>query len=239
MGRLRGRKTDGHANRGNLMRLKSLLLAAAAALTLAGVGAGAAQAAGPLGDKLLVRARIVSVAPDDSATIRPIGGTTDISTAYVPELDLSWFFTPNVAVEAICCVTPHDVKAVRTALGTVDLGDVTLFPPTVTLQYHFNPDQAFKPYIGAGVNYTSFFNADLPAGSPLASIDYDESFGGALQAGFDYKLNDTWYFNVDLKKIFISTDVRIQAGPALGRAVVTADVDIDPWVFGIGFGRKF
>jgi outer membrane protein len=129
---------------------------------------------------------------------------------------------------------------VRTALGTVDLGEVTLFPPTIVLQYHFTPDAQLSPYVGAGVNYTAFLDDKLPAGSPLASIDYDESFGGAIQAGVDIKLGQSpWMLNLDVKKVWISTDVRIQAGPALNRAVVTADVDINPLVWGVGIGRKF
>lgn len=217
---------------------RCLIAAAAAAACFA--GSSAAYAEGPLGDRLLVRARLATVAPDDSATIAPIGGTTDISTTTIPELDFTWFFTKNIAVEVICCLTPHDVKAVRTALGTVDLGEVTLFPPTIVLQYHFTPDAPLSPYVGAGVNYTAFLDDKLPAGSPLASIDYDESFGGAIQAGVDIKLGQSpWMLNLDVKKIWISTDVRIQAGPALNRAVVTADVDINPLVWGVGIGRKF
>lgn len=183
-----------------------------------------------------VRGRIISVIPDDSADIDPIGGDTDISTSYVPELDITYFFNENVAAELILGVTPHDVKAVGTALGDVDLGDVTLLPPTLTLQYHFQPQAQFSPYVGAGVNATVFFNEDLPSGSPLQSIDYDESFGLALQAGVDIAVNETWSLNVDVKKIFINTDVTIDAG-ALG--TVTADVDINPTVVGIGLGRRF
>jgi outer membrane protein len=183
-----------------------------------------------------VRGRVIAVAPDDSAQITPIGGDSDISTAYVPELDITYHFNEHVAAELILGVTPHDVKAVGTALGDVDLGSVTLLPPTLTLQYHFQPGTRFSPYVGIGINATLFFNEDLPSGSALNSIEYDPSLGLALQAGVDIPVNETWSLNLDVKKVFINTEVTIDAG-ALG--TVNADVDIDPVIFGIGFGRKF
>ena len=118
------------------------------------------------------------------------------------------------------------------AAGNVDLGSVTLLPPTLTLQYHFNANGRVRPYVGAGVNFTHFFNEDLPTGGIATSIQYDDSFGLAAQAGIDFDINDVWFFNVDVKKIDINTDVTINGA-------IQADVDIDPWVFGIGFGRRF
>ncbi len=117
-------------------------------------------------------------------------------------------------------------------MGDVDLGDVTLLPPTLTLQYHFNPAGKVRPYLGAGVNYTTFFNEDLPNGSALSTIDYDDSFGLAAQAGLDYALENGWLVNFDVKYIDINTDVLIDGA-------ISADVDIDPVIFGIGIGRTF
>lgn len=212
--------------------MKTALLTAAAALTVLGAAAPAHAEAGDW----LFRLRAISVAPDESADITPIGGDVDIDTSVVPEFDISYFFTDNIAAELILGVTPHDVTAVGTALGDVELGDVTLLPPTLTLQYHFNPEGQVRPYVGAGLNYTLFFNEDLPSGSPLASIDYDPSFGGALQAGVDYALNERWFLNVDVKKVWINTDVTIDAG---GLGVVNADVDINPVIFGVGVGMRY
>ncbi|MDM7983883.1 MAG: OmpW family outer membrane protein [Maricaulis sp.] len=129
-------------------------------------------------------------------------------------------------------VTPHDVAAVDTAAGDVDLGDVTLLPPTLTVHYHFNPEGAVRPYAGAGVNFTHFFDESLPSGSALTTIDYDNSFGFAVQAGIDFDMGNDWFFNVDAKYIDINTDVTIDGA-------ITADVDIDPIVVGLGFGRRF
>lgn len=212
--------------------MKTLVKAALATALMAGA---AAPAMAEQGDWLF-RLRALHVVPDESAEITPIAGTADIDTSIVPEFDISYFFTDHIAAELILAVTPHDVMARGTALGDVDLGDVTLLPPTLTLQYHFNPQGPISPYVGAGVNYTLFFDEDLPAGSPLVGIDYDESFGGALQAGVDYWLNERWFINADVKKVWINTDVTIDAG---GLGIVNGDVDINPVIFGVGFGMRY
>jgi len=185
--------------------------------------------------KWQVRLRGIIVAPDESATIEAVGGTVDISTAFVPELDFTYFFTENWAAELILATTKHDVEAISTAVGTIDLGDVWLLPPTLTVQYHFTGG-ALKPYLGTGINYTIFYGED--EGSVADAIDYENSVGFALQGGLDYDLNDQWFLNVDVKKIFLQTDVTVNATTAL-EATVGADVDINPLVIGFGFGYRF
>jgi outer membrane protein len=197
----------------------------------------------------MIRGRVLGVLPDESASLSTSGtalaGSVDIGDQYVPELDISYFFTDNIAAEIILGVTPHDVSAVNVTVpgaltnATVDLGDVWLLPPTLTLQYHFNTGSRFKPYIGAGVNATFFFNED--EGPVADGISYDPSFGPALQAGFDYDLDGQpggWALNADVKKIWINPDVTVDFTTALG-ARVNADVDINPIVAGIGLGYKF
>ena len=105
--------------------MKRMLLGAAAALILA------APAMAEQGD-WLVRLRAINVVPNEEATITPIGGDVDIDTSVVPELDITYFVQDNWALELILGVTPHDVMAVDTAAGDIDLGDVTLLPPTLT-----------------------------------------------------------------------------------------------------------
>lgn len=214
--------------------MKTMFLVASA-VVLNGVTAPAALA--EAGDWQF-RLRAITVQPDESADIATIGGNVDIDTSLVPEFDISYFLTDNLAAELILGVTPHEVTAVGTALGDVPLGDVTLLPPTLTLQYHFNPGGQVRPYIGAGINYTVFFDEDLPASSALDSIDYDPSVGLALQAGADYALNGRWFLNVDVKKVWINTDVTIDGTTNLG-AVVNADVDINPVIFGVGVGWRY
>ena len=176
----------------------------------------------------MVRFRGIGVVPNAHATVSPIGGTVDIDDSFMPELDITYFFTDNIAVELILATTKHDVTATPSDTG---LGDVWLLPPTLTAQYHFMPDSKISPYAGVGVNYTIFYNDSAAPG--LAPITYDDSFGLALQVGVDLKIDDHWLFNIDTKKIFLDTDVSIAGG------AITADVDIDPWVFGFGVGYRF
>jgi outer membrane protein len=106
-------------------------------------------------------------------------------------------------------------------------------PPTLTLQYHLDPDgTSIRPYVGAGINYTTFFGIDETAG---LDIHLDDSFGLALQAGFDIPFGGGWSANVDVKKIFISTDATVDgAGPT-----IYANIDIDPVIFGVGVGYRY
>lgn len=196
-----------------------------------------------------IRGRVIGVLPDEAADLSvggaALAGSVDISDQYVPELDITYFFTDNIAAELILAVTPHDVDAVNVTVpgaltnATVPLGDVWLLPPTLTLQYHFKNDSQLTPYVGAGVNATFFFNED--EGDVADGIEYDPSFGFALQAGIDYDLDGVeggWLINADIKKVWINSDVTVDFSTALG-ATVDAEVDIDPIVIGIGLGYKF
>ncbi len=211
---------------------KTILATVATAAILVGIASTAsAMEAG----NFVVRGRALVVAPQEDATIGGTGGITgnsiSIDNSVVPEVDFSYFFTKNIAAEVIAGVTPHDVKAKGTSAGDLDLGSVWLLPPTVMVQYHFDEMNKFKPYVGAGLNYTVFFNDD--AGSSINNIEYGNSFGGALEVGMDYMLDDHWMLNADVKKVWINSDVSIN------NSSVTADVDINPWLVGVGVGYKF
>lgn len=185
--------------------------------------------------KWQVRFRVISIMPNESATIEAIGGDVEIDAAFVPELDFTYFFDKNWAAELILGTANHDVKAVSTAAGDIKLGDVWLLPPTLTLQYHFDADTV-RPYLGAGLNYTIFYGVD--EGPVADSVDYDSSFGFAFQGGLDFDLDDKWFLNLDAKYILINTEATVDATTALG-ATVGADVDINPLVIGLGVGMKF
>ena len=197
-------------------------------------------------NKWQIRLRGIIVAPSESANIGIIGGDAEISTAFVPELDFTYFFTENWSAELILATTNHDVNTKASNLSAidlpasldVDLGDVWLLPPTLLAQYHF-ATEGFRPYLGLGVNYTFFYNAD--AGNTVRDIDYDNSFGVAFQAGFDYDLNDKWFLNIDAKYILLSTDVTVDASNLIdaGTLSIPADVDINPFVLGFGVGMRF
>lgn len=226
--------------------MKKLLLAA---LMTGSALTGLAGTATAEDSPWMIRARVLAVLPDESAALSVgganVAGGAEIGDQYVPEFDITYFFTNNIAAELILAVTPHDVSAVNVTVpgaltnATIDLGDVWLLPPTLTLQYHFQNDTKFKPYIGAGVNATFFFDEDE---GPVANgIDYDPSFGPALQAGFDYDLDGKeggFALNADIKKIWINTDVKVDFTTALS-ATVNADVDINPLVVGVGLAYKY
>ena len=180
-----------------------------------------------------VRLRAVGVAPEESATIGIIGGDVAISNALIPELDFTYFFTENFAAELILGTAKHDVQAINTEAGDVNLGSVWLLPPTLTAQYHFytSDKKVFKPYIGAGVNYTLFYNVKS---GDVADVTYDNALGYAAQLGFDLMVDDTFFINVDVKRLFLSTDVSVDASNLAPGLIIPAEVDINPWLVGVG-----
>ncbi|MGD8496228.1 MAG: OmpW family outer membrane protein [Gemmatimonadales bacterium] len=176
------------------------------------------------------RLRGIAIVPDESATIDPINGDISIDDAYVPELDISYLFSPNVSVELILATAKHNVMAIGTDAGDVDVGSVWILPPTLLLQYRFLPDMAVRPYLGAGINYTFFYSEDVP-GDVVIDAQYDGAAGFALQGGVDIPIKDSgWFVNLDVKKVFLSTDVALNGGS------INANVDVNPWVFGAGIG---
>ncbi|WP_322550525.1 OmpW/AlkL family protein [Flavobacterium psychraquaticum] len=189
--------------------------------------------------KWQVRVRGVGVVtPDQSAKIGIIGGDVQISDTFIPELDFTYFFTEHFAAELILGTAKHDVKAINTVAGDIDLGSAWLLPPTLTAQYHFyvSDKKIVKPYIGAGVNYTLFYNVKSGA---VADVKYENSLGYAAQAGIDLNLTDSFFINIDAKRLFLKTDVTVDATNLVAGLVVPAEVTIDPWLFGIGVGMRF
>jgi len=128
--------------------------------------------------------------------------------------------------------TKHGITAVVTDLGDVYLGNVNLLPPILTAQYHFNPRGKIRPYIGAGLNWTLFFDED-PSGGVITDLKIANSVGVALQVGVDIALDDHWMINLDVKKLWLDTKASVNGGAIL------AKVDVDPWIFGVGFGYRF
>ena len=207
----------------------------------------------------VVRLRTVNVAPNEDsrlgktvnnllgAPVMSSGAELAVSDKVIPELDISYYFTKNIAAELILAVgTRHNVSIKGDSAGVIGnqgLGSVNLLPPTLTAQWHFNPDQTFDPYVGAGINYTIMLDKNLKGSSGAIAgnkikIESD-SWGPALQAGFDINLKDGWLINADVKYVWLDTDVELK-GAATGNAWRKIDsLDINPWVLGIGIGKKF
>ena len=212
---------------------KTSYLAIAAALAFAPIPAAFAQDTGlkTAPGTIELRARFLGVFPSGniSSSNYPGGIKGDLSNTQVPEFDISYFLPYHLAVELIAAVSQHDVSVHPTAGGTLNLGQITLLPPTLLLQYHFQPTTKVDAYLGAGINYTFFFDQSSPSGT---AVRYDNTFGEAIQAGFDYDLGNNWVANLDVKHIFLNTNVYVNHA-------VTASVDIDPTIVGAGIGYRF
>lgn len=194
----------------------------AAALLAAAAGAAQAQQAAAEGP-WLVRARAVHLASDNKDST-PLD--LSINDKWLPEVDFTYFFTPNIAAELILTV-PQKQRLSSGVLGG-QIGTLKHLPPSLTAQYHFTNFTGFKPYLGAGINYTRFSSVHLPAG---VGID-KSSWGGALQAGVDIPVAKNVYLNIDVKKVYIKTDVSA-AGAQIGT------FKVDPVLFGVGIGYRF
>lgn len=176
----------------------------------------------------LVRLRAVRIDPANHSDPISGAGASDrlsINSKTILDIDISYFFTPNWAAELVL-TTPQKQKVY---LDGASIGSFKHLPPTLTLQYHFTPSSRFSPYVGAGVNYTRITGVHLL--DDTANLE-SSSVGLALQAGLDYKLDKHWSLNVDVKKIQIDSDVTMASGKI-------SNVQIDPWLIGVGVGYRF
>ncbi len=175
----------------------------------------------------MARVRAVEL---QSANKDSTGLDLSINDKVIPEIDFSYFFMPQFAVELV--LTYPQKQTIRS--GATDIGSLKHLPPTLTAQYHFTMLGAFKPYVGAGLNYTRFSNVSFSPAvqAALQPTLSKNSYGLAVQAGFDYEVAKNVYLNVDVKKVQIRTDVS-SAGTKVGT------FKVDPWLLGIGIGRRF
>lgn len=197
------------------------------ALSLAAMGVVSSQAMAQE-SPWLVRGRVVNISPaNDSDPLGGVGASDRITVSKktIPEFDVTYFFTPNIAAELILTYPQkHDVY-----LDGANIGTFKHLPPTLSAQYHFAPNGSINPYLGAGVNYTNISQVKLLAGK--GSLE-SNSFGLSLQAGVDFKIDKNWSINIDVKKVQIRSDVKV-AG-----AKVSA-VKVDPLLIGLGLGYRF
>jgi len=211
-------------------KIKMLIAASLFALGAAGVASAQDDV-----EHFQIKVGVSSIQPVEKSTISTIGGNVNISNEIVPTVQLEYYFTNNVSVELLCCMARHDVVAENTALGKVNLGKVSHFPPTLTAKYHFTNFGQVEPYVGVGVNYTRFFDNKPPSSGPVTSVSYKSSTGPALQAGLDYRLDKHWSLNLDVRKIWIKSNVDVRAGAT----DIPAKVDVNPLVITLGTGYRF
>lgn len=222
------------------MKRNMTLAAAVAAMTLAtGAATGAsAQTANDWqvarkGDWIVTgRITDVSSGADDSiftAAGADTGLNVDVGNSTMPTLGFTYFLTDNISVEAILGATQHEIRAQGGATD-VAVHETWVLPPVVTLQYRPAPEARVSPYVGAGINYMLFFDGKDQNGF---TVDLEDGFGYALQAGADVALTGPWTLNVDVKKVWFDTEATINGG------TLTSDVNLDPLVVSVGIGRKF
>ncbi len=202
----------------NQTALSRLIAAALAVAALAPVAAQAEE--GPF----QVRVRAVNVDPANKGT--DVGDLVSLSTKVIPEVDFTYFLTPNIAAELILTYPQkHDVSLD----GSGKIGTLRHLPPTLTAQYHFLPTGQIRPYVGAGINYTNITTVTLPG-----DLNVDRgSFGLAFQAGVDIQVAPKVFVNIDVKKVNIQTNLRASDGTDLGK------IKVDPTLVGVGVGYRF
>lgn len=199
--------------------MKKILIAAVVGLLVA--GHVAAQES-----PWLVRARAVNLQMqnDNSAILTNAGFALAVDNKTIPEVDITYFFNKNLAAELILTVPQSQTVTNQGAY----LGTFKHLPPVLTVQYHFTDFAGFKPYVGAGLNYTKISSVSLQG----YQLD-NHSVGTALQVGVDVPLDQKWSLNLDIKKVNLKTDVYASSGANAGT------LKLDPLLVGVGLGYRF
>ena len=155
-----------------------------------------------------------------------------VENRWAPELDISYFFSKQLAAELVLAFTKLDARVSRSAVGAFDAGSFKALPPTLTLQWHFLPDAQFRPYVGAGLNYPRLSDMKLGNGVTGPLKLERSSVGPALQAGIDIALGGAWFLNFDAKKVWIRTDLK-------SNGTTLSTLKVNPWLLGVGLGYRF
>ena len=204
----------------------SVAVLAALGLTL-GATSFSAQAI-QAGD-MFARVTLTQVAPDDDAdAFSTVAVVPEVGDSTRPGVTFVYMYDNNIGFEVLAALPfKHDI----TVDGMGKIGETKHLPPTFSVQYYFNPESKVRPYVGLGLNYTTFFSTKSIAGLG-GDLDLDDSFGLAAQVGIDYDINEKWFLTADARYINIETT-------ATNSAAGTTDVEINPTVVSIGVGYKF
>jgi outer membrane protein len=175
----------------------------------------------------------------------------DVDSGTSMTLNLTYMFSENWGFDVLGSLPfKHDIDATISGseLGTVNVGETKHLPPTFSIQYHFAPDATFQPYLGVGVNWTTFFNTKASSTAievlGIDDIELDDSIGPAAQIGGDWKINDHWLLNIDVRYIDIATETKLVGvgfgddPDSVGKLSI-GDAQIDPWVYAINLGYRF
>lgn len=222
-------------------------LPAAALAAMLGIAAIASPAAAEDGQgKLQIKVLGTAVLPDGKISdvnvdIVGLPATTQTAASdnVVPTVAIEYFFTDNVSLETICCLSQHDVDGTTGLPGAELVSDAQVIPATFTLKYHFNAG-GIKPYLGAGATYFLWIKdkpgaATIPLG--VTDTDLSDEFGLVLQGGVDIPINDSGLgLSLDAKKYFVGTTARWYAGNTLA---IETEHELDPWVLSAGLAWRF
>lgn len=220
------------------MKSNTVLSAAIACLAT-----GLAQPASAKAGDTFIRVRAIMVAPNEkSGPILPAFPTekVKISNSAMPEVDVTHMVSDTIGFELIAATTKHRASGTTGTTGTIGrLASTWVLPPTLTAQYHLNPRGGFRPYVGAGLNYTLFWNEKASRGLVAAvgrtGVHMKDSFGYALQAGIDVDITPKIFANLDVKYIDMDTTARFRTTAAGAQRV---RLHIDPLIFGVGLGFR-
>ena len=178
---------------------------------------------------------------DDSGAVSLNGGPIAGSGVSVDDgvalgISFTYMLNQNLGVEVLAA-TPfeHDVKGTGSLSSLGTIAEVSHLPPTVSLQYHFSGFDQVRPYVGAGINYTTFFDEKGKGAFAGTDVSLDDSWGWALQAGVDFDVTERWFVGGSLYYMAIDTTATIRGGADTYKV----DVDIDPWVLMVGGGLRF
>ena len=213
------------------MKLQSLVLAAATALTMT------TAFAVPAGTwSIAAGAHYVDPKSDNGTVSTALGDfAVDVDGDVRPTISGEYFIANNVGVELLAAIPFHHDFTLNDADGKeIFTGKTQHLPPTLSLQYHFdgyNLPMNVKPFVGVGVNYTTFFKEKLNNNSGL-ELKLDDSVGVAGHIGLDIPFAPTESFRIDARYMDIKTDASLN-GDKIG------EVDISPWVYGVAFVKQF
>lgn len=153
----------------------------------------------------------------------------DVGNDVRPTITGEYFVRDNLGIEVLAALPfKHDIDIV--GLGTV--ATTRQLPPTVSLQYHFNSAGQVSPFLGAGVNYTTFFSEDTKVALAGNRLKLKDSWGLAARAGLDFRVSERRAIRFDVRWMDIDSDVELNGAP-IGTA------DIDPLAYGVTYVTKF
>jgi len=208
--------------------MSARLLSPGLVLALTGLCALPMTASAAQGDWLL-RLGLGIVQPKSDNLTLDADTDVQVKSAGSATIEGTYMFADHWGVELLAAYPfRHDVRI--DGLGRV--GQVRHMPPTLSLQYHFLPEARIRPYVGAGINYTTFSKERTAGALDGSSLSLDDSWGAAVQVGTDIGLNDNWFLNVGLRWIDIDSDAKLD-GSNLGT------IEIDPLVYQVQLGYRF